>query len=252
MRLFGRSANPAPWGDGFDADGWTDVASVTSWEYCHSDEYIRVFPALIRADAPARCILAHLAECLAVLVWRKHVRCGGKKTIALHSMPQTECLNMGRDKEPDWFAAKFRMSTLTGSSKSFDHDAHEEDAAIAVIDELLVMSRSRSRLTFDEPTAARIAFWAGIHPVYFWPEALLSHQRFTALGWLGHCARGRDAFQTADIAEYFSEIIRSDAYEMKQIHDDTLARFVASPKLVERLHRFAIGRLSGRRMAFRM
>jgi hypothetical protein len=75
---------------------------------------------------------------------------------------------------------------------------------------------------------------------------------FDADGWLGHCPRGRNAFQIADVAEYFSEIISADQSESKQIHDTTLARFVIAPKHLEPLRRFAIDRLCGRRIAFRM
>lgn len=38
------------WGDGFAEDGWRELILVRDWTLVSSDEFVRLFPALIPAD----------------------------------------------------------------------------------------------------------------------------------------------------------------------------------------------------------
>ena len=59
------------WGDGFDEDGWAELARVDDWSRCSPDEYLRIFPQLVSRDGVCPAVLrVHLEECVAARAWR--------------------------------------------------------------------------------------------------------------------------------------------------------------------------------------
>jgi hypothetical protein len=246
MPFFARSPNSLPWGDGFELDGWRDFASTTSWELCSTDEFLRVFPRLIPScNSVPICIVAHLEECLAVLTWRMSRRGTTTQPIKEGSATPQESNISGQLREPYWFPdAPAWMRIFVSRTEPSIAGEREAEAAL-YIDRLLAELRTGTLPPFREDGSARFAYWTGVHPVYLWPEALVSHELFTAIGWLGYSIRGRGAMLPRDIAEYFCQVLVRDGSGTYCTDDEILASYIRSPEMAKALHNFANRRLAG-------
>jgi hypothetical protein len=228
------------WGDGFEHDGFSEILAVDDWRSCAADEYIRVFPRLISPGRLPDCLNRHIKEFLAVWLWRCFQDKARDAPVRLRSIDASAATTVGRCKQGAWFPQQphWRQVVLrearAGGPASLD--VH---AALIAIDELLCALDAGDRPAYDVGQAARFAFWTGVHPVYVWPQALLSHQLFTTIGWLGHCARGRCAVLPPDIAEFLLDSIVKDRNGGYRVSDPILERYMCARRWPRRLHALA-------------
>jgi hypothetical protein len=247
----------AVWGDGFENDGWDEIVRVKDWGCCSSDEFVRVFPRLIPSDGRLPdTLLRHLTTCVAVRAWRVQQIAARKLTQdwSARSITATDVETIGRQCHWDWF----RLAPVPRSWRRFarnftvsDHDRWREEEALAFVDSILWDSRNGTLGSFQERRATYVAFFTGIHPVYLWPEAMLSHELFTAVGWLGHLSRGRQALMPADIAQYFLEVIEGGDTRHLNLLDCRLEDFLQGTAAMAEVWRVAATRKRGRSVAAR-
>lgn len=202
--MTGRSAQLAAtlWGDGFAGDTLRDFWTAREWDLCSPDEYILLFPGLVppAGEFPGP-LWRHLETCVAVRAWRL-------ARLDAHGEPpslQSRVPDGADQRQQDWFAADDavtwllrRVGLLHPASVRLD----TERKLLAFLDGVLSGIQCRRLPAWDEPSEALLAFGAGIHPAYLWPQAAVSHARGTAAGWLGHLDRGRTALMPMIVAEY--------------------------------------------------
>lgn len=173
-----------PWGDGIDHETWSMMLSPRAWEDCADDEMIHVYPCLLprNGGVPPR-VRERIVEAAA-------------------------CLR--RSLEPHGRAAAARRPRLRlFPVLRVDHGG--DKAILELLDQLLAEIDADGVRAYDPESAALFAFTTGIHPAYIWCEALLSHEVFKAMGWLGHLARGRPAFMPRDVALYVNDVVHVSA-----------------------------------------
>jgi hypothetical protein len=215
-----------PWGDGIDAVNLSEFAKVVDLQQCSPDEYIRIFPRCARAPGGALplALRFHLANCVAARAARL-----GAAAPQLKSLSATDVKRISATQFGDWFGDGVRGER----AKAIESDM------LLFADELLWRAQNNTIGRFGERKAASTGFVTGIHPFYFWPEALPMHERFAAIGWLGYLNRGRRAYMPIDIAEYFLDIIQSDAADQLIVNDASAAFFLGHPAAVAEIYRVA-------------
>ena len=243
------------WGDGFENDGWDEIIRVNDWGCCSSDEFVRVFPRLIPSDGRLPdTLLRHLTTCVAVRAWRVQQIAARKlaQNWSARSITATDVETIGRQCHWDWFRlapVPRSLFRFTRNAAVSDHDRRCEEEALAFVDSILWDSRNGSLGPFQERRAAYVAFFTGMHPVYLWAEAMLSHELYTAVGWLGHLSRGRQALMPADIAQYFLEVIEGDDPRHLRLLDCRLESFLQGADAMAEVWRVAATRKRGRSIA---
>lgn len=94
-----------------------------------------------------------------------------------------------------------RLRRRSRSQRGVEHSPEND------VGRCIQASRDKQVPAYDEDIAANFAYLTSLHPAYLWPSALCSHGLFTALAWFGHLSDGRKAFMTADLAEYFLDVL---------------------------------------------
>ncbi len=254
------SARKTPlWGDGFDTDGWRDITGLKTWETCSPDEMIRVFPAIARpGSTPAPAVVERIRECVAVLAWRS------RPADAPLSVSAETIIKIGPAGSARWFPSKQnawsgftralgvgRAARAIGIGRAATDRAREAEA-LGLVDAIASEIAAGGLRGYDSDVATRFVYWTGIHPVYLWPEALLSHDLYTAVGWIGHAERYARALMTRDIAEYFSATIARDPDGTTRVLDPRLAPYVRSDGIARLILTAARACLGGRRPVARL
>ena len=108
--------------------------------------------------------------------------------------------------------------------------------ADAELFEALVAGLSRPLPLFTAENAALVASQSGIHPAYMWPEALLTHDRFATIAWLGQIGRCRRALIPPEVATTLADIIVPSGAVSLEIKDDIIGTMMPDPQFVKRLH----------------
>ena len=196
-------AAAALWGDGFSDDGLHDLWAVRDWDGCSSDEYILLFPRLIpRAGQVPPALRTHVETCVAVRAWRlSRLEDRGVPTFRSR-LPELD--DAGR-RHADWFADDNAVTCLlrrVGLLRTAPERVAAERAILHGLDALLAELQADRVPAWDEDVGLLLAFGAGIHPAYLWPEAAAMPARGVAAGWLGHLDRGRTALMPLVVAEY--------------------------------------------------
>ena len=192
------------WGDGFAGDGLVDLWAVRDWSVCSPDEYILLFPRLVpRASEVPPALRAHLEDCVTARAWRLASLESRPTPPRLRSrLPDPES---GADRHRDWFADDDAVTCLLrriGLLRTAPERVESERASLTFLDGLLSEVQENRVPAWDEGSEALLAFGAGIHPAYLWPQATVSAARGVAAGWLGHLDRGRTALMPMVVAEY--------------------------------------------------
>lgn len=192
------------WGDGFAGNTLFDLWAVRDWTLCSPDEYILLFPRLIpRCGEVPSVLRAHLASCVAVRAWRlaKLDTLSIAHPLRSHLPDPDE----GPRHYRDWFADDDAVTCLLrrlGLLRTAPKRAQAERAILTFLDGILFDIQGERVPARDEFSEALLAFGAGIHPAYIWPQAAVSPERGAAAGWLGHLDRGRTALVPLVVAEY--------------------------------------------------
>ena len=213
------------------AGDWCRVVAVDSFVQCSPEDLFRVFPRLMpRNGAVPGALRSHLSRCIAVRALRLSGRADSARSGApnglssLASMDDTEALAIARRSRDDWF-------TTDAARSQAERDA--EAAVLAFIDTVLSEVDDGSLRDFDPDDAAVFAHTTGIHPAYLWPEALLSHELFTALGWLGHYQRRKPVTMPPDVVDYFADTILRRPDGIAGLREPLFARFLPSHGSIE-------------------
>lgn len=235
---------PAPlaasvWGDGFAQDSLFELWTATEWELCSPDEYVLLFPQLVpQAGEFPEPLRRHLETCVAVRASRLTTPEG--KPLPLRSRVP------GRDvaarRQRDWFADDDAVTWLLRRVGLLPVAARRVDAerkVLTFLDGVLSDIQGLRLPPWDESSEVLLAFGAGIHPAYLWPQAAVSHARGTAAGWLGHLDRGRTALMPMEVAHYVLDALggrpSSDRHLIGLVGDENLGM----------LHRAARRRAAG-------
>jgi len=192
------------WGDGFAHDTLCDLWAVRDWDLCSPDEFIFLFPRIIpQAGEFPPALRAHLECCVAVRAWRlvKLDPRGATYLLRSHKPDPDE----GARHHGDWFADDDAVTCLlrgVGLLRTPPERLEAERAMLVFLDTVLYDIQGGRLPARNEASEALLAFGAGIHPAYLWPEAAVPHARGTVAGWLGHLNRGRTALMPTVVAEY--------------------------------------------------
>ncbi len=225
---------------------WSHISAVDDFAACDPAQYIRVFPRLLpRPGCPVPVALrAHITRCLAVLAWRSRaegddgpmrILCGATRVEA------DEMMALGAREHGPWFAG-----AGPGPVRSVSPDrALDEGEAFALVVALRGEIDRGALRPLDRDEAAIFAVVTGIHPAYLWPEALLSHEFYTAAGWLGHLWRRGRADMPRDLADYFDDVLDAGGDGPPGTRDPHLARLLPGPEVLAEIHRAAQARRSG-------
>ena len=226
------------WGADPWVSSWNCLTSVKSFADCSPDQYIRVMPRLLPRDGTVPpTIRDHLAKCVASLVApskRLDQARGGAMSRRLANAVVGLALRVRRQHDAGRLAHK--ADPLDPARHDPDSKVAERASAIlspSILDGLLREIDKGTLRRFDTEVAALFTFSTGIHAVYLWPEALLSHEFFTAVGWLGHVRRGRRATMPKDLAEYFVDVLVRSVLDTVTVRDRLLSPFLDDPGLVE-------------------
>jgi hypothetical protein len=232
--------NVRVWGDGFHDDKWHHLLALKSWDRCDPDEMIRVFPQLLDGNGPAEAVRTRLVEGVAVLSRRLRMSDGVDEP---RSLSAEELESQGRSASARWFGRSMDFASWRpfGGARSRDRDR----AALRLLDELAVEIARGDLRPFEPAAALEVAYWSGIHPVYLWPEALLDHALFTAVGWIGHAERYGQALMTQDIAEFFGSTLYVTPDGAVETRDARLRLYVRSSQLAQKILKGAQQTLEG-------
>ena len=85
--------------------------------------------------------------------------------------------------------------------------------------------------SYEPQLAASLAFWIGLHPVYVWQEALLSHEMFLTLGWLGLLRYRGGAWMPAAVAEYLFDVMEIDPSGHHHVAEPLFAEAMAGQEI---------------------
>ena len=139
-------------------------------------------------------------------------------------MDDVETLAIARRSRNDWFKTD---APGPGAERA------AESAVLAFIDAVSSEVNDGALRDFALEDAALFAHATGIHPAYVWPEALLSHEFFTALGWLGHYQRRRFVTMPSDVVDYFADTIVLNHDGVAELREPLLARYLPSRESIE-------------------
>ena len=231
MNHFDRTARFHAWTSTDAMERWDYIVSRNDFSSCGSAEYIRVFPRLLpRGGAVPVALRGHMTRCLAVLAWRCRANGdGAPMTIlaATSGLTAAEIAELGAKENDCWFPSHptARSEALAAHRRPTDGVVDDREA-FALVNALSCEIDAGALRVFDCGSAAIYSFIVGIHAAYLWPEALLSHELYTAVGWLGHLWRGREARMPGDLAEYFEDVIGLAPDGTPVVRDRLLARFL--------------------------
>ena len=230
------------WGDGFVDDDPLGFGSARDWAGCTTDEFILFHPRLVSSGAPlAPRLQRHLELCVGVRALRlTSTECSRPMPGLVSSFSDPVAAASRLD---EWFSdgsTLERALKRLGLVRVSPAQLAAERAQLIFLDGLLA---SVQRHQMPEPCAKSeclLAFGAGIHPAYLWPEAAISYARGVTAGWLGHLDRGRAALMPAVVAEYVL-----DCLDQGGSFDLRLAELVGNTDNLRRVHRAATRRRSG-------
>ncbi|WP_158809362.1 hypothetical protein [Beijerinckia sp. L45] len=236
------------WDDDVGSGCWSSLRAVRDWSDIGED-MLRIYPRLLpRSGLIPKPVADRIAECVAVLAWRL---CGSDSASSpLRAISPYAVQEVGRAKTAAWFPLQTRGWLGFPKRSEFWTSRDEDLNALNLLDALLCSIKTESVGPFSEATAAEFAFRTGIHPAYIWPEALLSNQLFTAVGWLGYVARGRGARMSHDMAEYLLDVLHADHFGVVWVHDANLDYYLNGDGIKGRLLYCARRRLRGRSTIF--
>ncbi len=213
------------------ASEWGRVVAVDSFLQCSADDLFRVFPRLVPRDgAVPDALKSHLSRCLAIRALRlsrqtDDVSSGASTGLpSLASMNSAETLALARRSPNDWFETE-----IAGAEAGRAADAE----AVTFIDAVLSELDDDTLRDFDPEDAGTFAYTTGIHPAYLWPQALPSHELFTAIGWLGHYQRRRPVTMPIDVVDYFADTILRGPDGIAALREPLFARYLQSRDAIE-------------------
>lgn len=241
------AAASTPWGDGFAHDTLRDLWTVRDWSLVSPDEYVFLFPRLIPSGGKLPPVLLdHLADCVAARAWRLSRFDGRAAPVPLRSrLPEH-----GADRHRGWFADAGALTCLLrrlGLLHTAPGRVQGERRLLAALDLVLADVQAGRRPAWDGTSEVFLAFGAGIHPGYLWPEATANPCRGLAAGWLGHLDRGRSALMPMAVAEYLL-----DALALEASFDPEMVAVAGDPGDVAILRRAARRRAAGHDSAVRL
>lgn len=250
MPRHGSPRAAALWGDGFAGDTLLDMWEVGDWALCSPDEYILLFPRLVPQGNEVSPVLRnHLEGCVAVRAWRLAHLGGRDIAHPLRSrLPQPDA---GALRHRDWFADDDTVTCLLrriGLLRTAPDRIEAERALLVVLDDILFEIQAGRVPSRDEASEALLAFGAGIHPAYVWPEAAVSPERGIAAGWLGYLDRGRTALMPPVVADYLLDVLGRDDVSC----DRQIAVLAGGAASVEILLRAALRRSAGHDPSIRL
>ncbi len=236
----------APWGDGFNEDGWREIVGVCSWETCVTDEYIRLFPRLIpQGGLTPGPLLDHLQQCIIARAWQLHV--SGSLPVTLRSVTPDQIVKTGQEAFDSWFDGPTWLERLVLQirlpSRGFRSLEHSSD--LLFLDGVLSESRAGPPSEIGESAMTRFASLSGIHPAYFWKSGLLSHQRETAAAWLGILKRGRAALIPLDVAEYLLSVVGEGDDGQLIVSDQAISMLLRGAISVEQIWEASCAKVAG-------
>ena len=231
ISMIGAERHVSRLGGASAANDWCRVVAVDSFLQCSADELFRVYPRLMPSNGVVPDTLkSHLSRCVAVRALRlsRHadgVACDASAGLpTLASMDSAETLALARRSPDDWFKTE-----IAGPEEERAADA----AALALIDAVLSEVDDDALRAFDPDDAGVFAHTTGIHPAYLWPEALVSHELFTTLGWLGHYQRRRPVTMPVDVADYLADTIQRGPEGVATVREPLLALYLPTQVSVE-------------------
>ena len=229
------------WGDGFAEDDVFDLWTARDWSLCSSDEYVLLFPRLIpqAGEFPA-ALRRHLENCIVARAWRLEAIGGCRHQSLLSRLPVR---GDGAARHDDFFAADdavTRVLRRIGLLRAAPGRVAAERDILGFLDALLAEVQAHRVPAWSDTAEALLAFGAGIHPAYLWPQATVSQARGVAAGWLGHLDRGRAALMPLVVAEYVLDALGDGASPDRQLVA------LAGAANLELLRRAALRRWSGR------
>ena len=237
------------WGDGFAGDGLYDLWTTRDWSLCSPDEYILLFPRLVPRTGEFPPVLRdHLEGCVAARAWRLARLEDGCVPPRLRSrMPVSES---GAARHRAWFADDGAVTCLLrriGLLRTAPERVQAERDLLVFLDGVLADVQANRVPDWDERSEALLAFGAGIHPAYLWPQAAVSPARGIAAGWLGHLDRGRTALMPMVVAE-----VVLDSFGGGASIDRQLTALAGSSADLDVVRRAALRRWSGQDTTVRL
>ena len=236
-----RRASPV-WGDGFVDDDPLGLGSPRDWASCTDDELILFHPRLVAAGAPlAPRLRTHLELCVGVRALRL------ASTDRSRPVPQLNSSFPDPVAAAPWMASWFtdgsavvRAFKRIGLLGVAPAQLATERALLIYLDGVLASVQRQDVPKSCDTSNHLLAFGAGIHPAYLWPDAAISYARGVTAGWLGHLHRGRAALMPAVVAEYVL-----DCLDQGGSFDVRLAELVGGANNLRRLQRAATRRRDG-------
>ncbi len=201
---------------------------MDSFLQCSPDDLFRLFPRLMPRDGVVPDALkSHLSLCSAA----RHRECctlngSSEASITLPSVDGLPALDLARPAP-----ACASNADLAGPETERDVDGE----ALAFIDAILSEIDRGALRDFDPGDAALFAHATGLHPAYIWPEALVSHELFTTIGWLGHYRRRRIVAMPVDVADYFADTIQRRPDGVVTVREPLVARYLPDRAAVDDL-----------------
>lgn len=250
MNHIDRTARFRAWASTDAVECWAYIASMDGFSACDPAEYIRVFPRLLPRDGAVPVALrGHMTRCLAVLALRCRTNGDGAPMAVLAAtsgLAAADIAELGAAENDRWFPfhPAVRSEAFAAHLRPADGVVGDLEA-FALVNALSREIDAGALRSFDCGSAAIYSFTAGIHAAYLWPEALLSHEFYTAVGWLGHLWRGREARLPGDLAEYFGDVIDLAPDGTPVVRDRLLARFLPGTEIVSEVRRAVLARRDG-------
>jgi hypothetical protein len=204
------------WGDGFADDSWRELILVRDWTLVSSDEYVRLFPALVPADRkvpePIRAFVLGRASEIEALQKQKsdaaRVASDGRRALFLGD------------------AAPGRASAGTHRHGPGFLSMADDQGESAFLRKVVRDAPQAAMEGVCERDMARFAFLTGVHPAYIWPAAAVLAYWGTALAWLGALSRCGFALMPEEVAEYFGDELILASNGAARVRNSLLADFV--------------------------
>ncbi len=215
---------------GVIASDWCDVIAVDSFSQCSPDDLFRVFPRLMpRNGEVPDALRSHLSRWAAIRALRPsdHSEDARSGATGLYSSTWTDCAATLAT------ACRSRDGGLETGTSRRDMEHATASAVPALVAMVLAEVGGTALRDFDPADAAAFAHTTGVHPAYFWSEALLSHELFTALGWLGHFQRRRHVTMPPDVVDYFADTILRGPDGVLGVREPLLGRYLSTARSIE-------------------
>ena len=186
---------------------WSRAFETVAWDRRSSDDFICVLPHLMGGSPLPSCVLEHFADRLA----SPHGAAAPRPFL------------------PRWLAKRpiaARAEATGGAARP-----QVPPTTRAELKVLFDALRLGMTLPYEPQLAASLAFWIGLHPVHVWQEALLSHEMFLTLGWLGLLRYRGGAWMPAAVAEYLFDVIEIDSSGHYHVAEPLLAEAMAGHEI---------------------